>query len=220
HFYPKINSKKVQVIHHGFDGDLFSTKISDQKKLAFLANYGLGNSQFLLYVGAIQPRKNLNTLVEAFVSLKKSGKYPELKLVLAGAPAWKAEETFAVIENSAYSKDIILTGGVSFSDLVKFYQYAETFIFPSLYEGFGIPILEAFACGTPVICANNSSLPEVAGEAALYFESGNSMELSEKIVRILGNEKEKEQLIERGFIQLGKFSWEKCARETLNFIKS
>ena len=219
-FYPKISAEKIQVIRHGFDSELFSKKISAEEQEKFRAKYKLTDTPYLLYVGAIQPRKNLIALVDAFVKLKESGAYPALKLVLAGAPAWKAEETLEAIEASAYSKEIILTGGVDFSDLMKFYQCAEIFIFPSLYEGFGIPILEAFASRVPVICANNSSLPEVAGEAALYFKSGDTGDLSEKIIKILENDSEKKRLIENGLVQLRKFSWEKCAKETLDFIKT
>jgi glycosyltransferase involved in cell wall biosynthesis len=207
------------VIHHGFDAELFSQKIDKETQKRFRAKYLIDDAPYLLYVGAIQPRKNLVTLIEAFGKLKETGNYPKLKLVLAGAPAWQAEGTLEAVQNSHYSKEIILTGRVSFSDLAKFYQCADVFIFPSLYEGFGIPILESFASGTPVICANNSSLPEVAGNAALYFTSGDVAELETKIKEILENAPLKENLIKKGYLRLEEFSWEKCAEESLEFIK-
>lgn len=219
-FYPEVNTEKIKVIHHGFDNKLFSNKISTQEEKLFRARYELAGIKYLLYVGAIQPRKNLIALVRSFENLKKSGKYPQLKLVLAGAPAWQAGDLLEAIQNSSFSGEIILTGRVSFSDLVKFYCYAEIFVFPSLYEGFGIPILEAFACGTPVICADNSSLPEVAGDAALYFTSNDVSALSEQVIAILEDRELRESLIEKGFSQLQKFSWEKCAKESLEFIKN
>ena len=97
---------------------------------------------------------------------------------------------------------------------------AELFCFPSFYEGFGIPILEAFISRVPVICANNSSLPEVAGKAALYFEPKNVSELTDQIKKILDNPEIRDAMISRGLAQAGKFSWERCARETLEYLKS
>ena len=219
-FYPKIDPQKICVIYHGFDAELFFRKIDGEVQRRFRAKYLIDDAPYLLYVGAIQPRKNLITLIEAFGKLKATGNYPKLKLVLAGAPAWQAESTLEAVQNSHYSKEIVLTGRVSFSDLAKFYRCAKMFIFPSLYEGFGIPILESFASGTPVICANNSSLPEVAGDSALYFTSGDVAELEAKIKEILENAPLRESLIKKGYLQLEKFSWEKCAEETLEFIKS
>ncbi len=211
HFYPNVDTKKIRVIYHGFDGNLFlKNGFNDKKK----------TSPYLLYVGAIQPRKNLITLIDAFGEIKTKNKYPDLKLILAGEVAWQAEETLAAVQNSHFSKDIILTGRVDFSALARLYRCAEIFIFPSLYEGFGIPVLEAFSSGVPVICANNSSLPEVAGDSALYFDGKNVADLTRKIISILENDDLKKNLIEKGFVQLRKFSWEKCAKETLDFIKN
>jgi glycosyltransferase involved in cell wall biosynthesis len=211
YFYPNVDVKKIQVIYHGFDGNLFLKNNVDNKNK---------NAPYLLYVGAIQPRKNLITLIKAFEEIKIKTEHSDLKLILAGGMAWKAEETLAAVQNSSFSKDIILTGRVDFSALAKLYQYAEVFIFPSLYEGFGIPILEAFASGVPVVCANNSSLSEVAGDAALYFCGNDTVDLAEKILIVLKNDELKKELVRKGFAQLQKFSWKKCAQETLDFIKS
>jgi alpha-1,3-rhamnosyl/mannosyltransferase len=109
---------------------------------------------------------------------------------------------------------------VSFADLGVLYRGASVFAFPSLYEGFGLPILEAFASKIPVVCSHNSSLPEVAGDAALYFENNNAANLAQKIKQILENPELKNSLIQKGLTQLEKFSWEKCAKETLEFLKS
>ena len=131
-----------------------------------------------------------------------------------------AEDILENIKKSKFSRDIILAGQVGFGDLSKIYQGASAFVFPSLYEGFGIPILEAFASQIPVVCANNSSLPEVAGDAALYFENDNAEDLANQIEKILASEETKKDLVAKGLLQLQKFSWEKCARETLNYLKS
>jgi len=172
-----------------------------------------------LYVGAIQPRKNLTILIDAFEKIKKDNSFDNLKLVLVGKPAWMSEKILKVINDSKYKKDIILAGQSGFKDLGKIYQGASAFVFSSRYEGFGIPILEAFASEVPVICAKNSSLPEVAGGAALYFEDNNYQDLSNQIKKILNNKELKKDIVDKGLKQLEKFSWERCAQETLEYIK-
>jgi glycosyltransferase involved in cell wall biosynthesis len=215
-FYPGVSAGKIKVIHHGFDTQLFSGNISQEESYKILKTYNLQPNSYLLYVGAIQPRKNLIVLIEAFEEIKKS--YPELKLVLAGAPAWNFKETLARIKSSIYAKDIIVTGKVPFESLAVFYRNASAFIFPSIYEGFGIPVLEAMASGTPTIIANNSSLPEVGGKAVLYFNASSSQELAACVARVLSDEALRAQMIAEGLLQVQKFAWEKCAQETLEFI--
>lgn len=213
-FYPEIPAEKITVVHHGFDAQLFQKNMPEAQKV--LASYGLESKKYLLYVGAIQPRKNLETLLDAFEKLKEGGS--DLKLVLAGEKAWLWEGVTAKIARSPFGHDIVLTGAVPFAQLPALYQNAGVFVFPSLYEGFGIPLLEAFASGTPVVAAGNSSLPEVGGEAALYFQAEDSAELAEKIGQVLGDESLRAGLIEKGSKRLAEFSWEKCAQETLAVI--
>lgn len=219
-FYPKIREDKIKVIYHGFDSNIFGKKYNKEEIKEANTRYKIPDTRYLLYVGAIQPRKNLILLVEAFERLKENKNNSDFRLVLVGKPAWMSEEILESINKSAFKKDIILAGQAGFKDLGKIYQGASAFVFPSRYEGFGIPILEAFASEVPVICAKNSSLPEVAGEAALYFEDNNSQDLSNQIEKILDNEELKKDLAKKGLYQLQKFSWEKCAEETLDYIKS
>lgn len=228
-FYPKVSEEKIKVIYHGFDAEVFksiclhSTNQDNDLMNKFtnkiLKNYNLQLTTYLLYVGAIQPRKNLKVLISAF-EIFKNETGSKIKLVLASEQAWDWKETIKAIEASLFREDIILTGKLNFEQLAILYQNALLFVLPSLYEGFGIPILEAMASGVPIISANNSSLPEVGGEAVEYFDESNSNELAEKIEKILGNKKLQETMIKRGSRQLQKFSWEKCASETLEYLKN
>jgi glycosyltransferase involved in cell wall biosynthesis len=219
-FYPDIEEKKIRVIYHGFSQDVYGKKYSKEEISSVNSKNNIPSARYLLYVGAIQPRKNILVLVEAFEELKKKYSNNDLKLVLVGEPAWMSDNIFKRIKNSSVKKDIVLTGQVGFEDLSRIYQGASIFIFPSLYEGFGIPILEAFASEVPVICPSNSSFPEVAGEAAFYFEDNDSYDLAIKIQKVLADEEQKKDLIAGGLLQLKNFSWEKCAQETLNYLKS
>lgn len=217
-FYPHIASDKIQVIYHGFDAELYQKErdvmLEDEAKKR------LGISQdYILYSGAIQPRKNLLTLISAFELFKqKTGM--KTQLVLAGGQAWMWEKIVAKAQASPFKKDIIMSGRLKFDDLGRLMQGAAVYVFPSFYEGFGIPVLEALASKVPTIIANNSSLPEVAGTAALNFAADDARELSEKIELLLTDEKLRQDLIAKGLEQIQKFSWEKCARETLDYLKS
>lgn len=217
-FYPKISPEKITVIHHGFDRELFEKEITSQQVELVLGAYNLTPHSYLLYVGAIQPRKDLITLISAFERIKKEN--TTLKLVLAGAPAWHAEGVLNAVEASPYKDDIIVTGTISFDKLPALYQNATAFIFPSLYEGFGIPVLEAMASGTPTILADNSSLLEVGQDAALYFKTSDVNDLSEKILKVMNDEEFRKQLVRKGKAHSGNFSWNKCAASTLdNLLK-
>jgi glycosyltransferase involved in cell wall biosynthesis len=222
-FFPRVSEEKIKVIHHGFDSDLFDKRVDKNASNQVLSKFKIPwsdrqNSKFILYVGAIQPRKNILTLVKAFEKI--SPKYPDLKLVIVGKKAWMWEETANYMKKSELRERIVLTGSVPFSSLPIFYQNAAVFVFPSLYEGFGIPLLEAFASGTPVITAKNSSLLEIGDGAALFFETKNDLDLSEKIELVLDDQTVREDMIENGYKKAKNFSWEKCAQQTLDFLKS
>ena len=217
-FYPNIKEEKIKVIYHGFDPELFQKKIADKEKNKIYTRYQILNTKYILYVGALQPRKNLEVLIDAFEKIKKNN--PELKLVLAGEKAWMWDKIMNKIGSSKYKADVIVTGTISFNDIISLYRNASVFVFPSLYEGFGIPILEAFASEVPVISSNNSSLTEIGEDAPLYFNEKSSDDLAEKIEKVMENENIRRDLIERGKERVGEFSWDKCARETIEFIKS
>lgn len=216
-FFPKIKEEKIKVIYHGFDPELFQKEISEEKRKEVNVRYGIQNAKYILYAGALQPRKNLKVLIEAFELLKKDN--PKLKLVLAGGQAWMWKEIFSQASNSRFKDDIVITGTISFQDLAVLYRSASLFVFPSLYEGFGIPLLEAFASGIPIISAKNSSLLEVGKDAALYFESSSPEDLKNKMNDLLKDDEARKNMVARGKEIAKNFSWEKCAKETLEFIK-
>ncbi|MEF3692047.1 MAG: glycosyltransferase family 1 protein [Candidatus Moraniibacteriota bacterium] len=216
-FYPKIKPEKIKVIYHGFDAELFQKNYPEESEKAVLERYALESKKYFLYVGAIQPRKNLPVLIRAF-EMYKEEQGGDYKLVLAGGRAWCWEETLNLVKKSPWQKEIVLTDKIPFEDLAILYRHARLFVFPSLYEGFGIPVLEAFASRVPVVVAKNSSLTEVGGEAAEYFQSDQPSDLKEKISGLLENEELQKELVTKGESQLRKFSWEKCAQETWNYL--
>lgn len=217
-FFPTLLESRIRVIHHGFDGEFFGVRVSQEAISQKLKTCNLKPGSYILYVGALQPRKNLIRLMQAFEEMKK--RVPETKLVLAGEEAWLAEDIIDHWEGTPVRDDIVRTGRVSFEDLRILYQGARVFAFPSLYEGFGLPILEAFASGVPVLTADNSSLSEVAGDGALYCQADDVADMAAKLERLWQDETLRAELVRKGEEQLKQFSWDKCARETLDYILS
>ncbi len=169
---------------------------------------------FVLYVGTLQPRKNVTTLIHAYSLFRERTSHPH-KLVLVGKPKYRFQPVLDAIEASRFRDDIVLTGFVPEANLPAYYNAADVFVFPSLYEGFGLPVLEAMACGTPVITTNVSSLPEVGGDAALLVDPMDREAMGDALERVLGSEEVARQMIHRGLDQAAKFSWDQTARETL-----
>ena len=171
--------------------------------------------RFVLYVGTIEPRKNLGTLIEAFARAHAPG----LSLVIAGRTGWLSESLFAKVRAMDLAKSVIFAGFVADGDLPALYSAAEAFAFPSLFEGFGLPVLEAMACGTPVICSDSSSLPEVAGDAALLAPPRDVDAWAESIVRLAGDSNLKSDLRARGLRRASRFSWSVAADEARAILR-
>jgi glycosyltransferase involved in cell wall biosynthesis len=179
---------------------------------------------YLLHVGTFEKRKNLSVLIEAFSQLV-SGQYPDLKLLLIGQPSPKkpiddSETIHQLILEKNLQDKVLLPGYVSDELLHFYYKHALIYVFPSRNEGFGIPVLEAFMYGLPVLIANNSCLPEIAGDAAISFDPDNIKDLKDTINELLTNHKLREEMAEKGTNRLKHFSWEKTAAELKVLFKA
>jgi glycosyltransferase involved in cell wall biosynthesis len=173
---------------------------------------GVGAAPFLLAVGVLEPRKNLNTLMDAFALLKRQQGVPDgLKLVLAGGRGWLVDGIFRHHAASPVRDDILFPGFVPDDLLPAVYSAAEVLAFPSLYEGFGLPILEAMACGTPVVCSNASCLPEVAEGAALMVEPTDTAGLADALGRVLADPALRADLVCKGRARARGYSWRAAA---------
>jgi len=206
--------EKIDVIYPGLDPELKPVTDAREKTTA-QARYGI-MPPYYLTIGTVQPRKNLIRLVQAFVESGVEG-----QLVLAGKVGWLAEPILTAIKRLE-AKDqgrILLPGFVADEDKAALLSGATALLFPSLYEGFGFPILEGQACGTPVLCANTSSLPEVAGNAALSLDPLDISGLAAGIQRISSDETLRRSLIDMGLVNIGSFSWEKAAAQTLRTLE-
>jgi glycosyltransferase involved in cell wall biosynthesis len=187
-----------------------------QEQAAVRSRYGL-DKDFLLFVGAITRRKNIRRLLAAFREVSKAR---DVVLILAGRPGYGAAEELAPIGELGLKDRVRLLGYVAEADLPALYSSAKLFLFPSLYEGFGIPVLEAMACGTPVVTSDCSSLPEVAGGAALLVDPSDIHAIAEAALRLLDDEPLRQDLAARGIERAKQFSWMRTARETLEIYKS
>ena len=161
----------------------------------------------------MQPRKNLIKLIQAFSRIRD--KINGIQLVIVGAEKWRSSSIHSLVYEQNLENDVIFTGYLTDDDLVALYNLARVFIYPSLYEGFGLPILEAMACGTPVICSNTSSMPEVAGEAAMYIDPNNEKDIALALLEIIQDDRLAHSLSSKGKLWVNEFSWAKTARETL-----
>jgi len=211
------NPDKITVIYPGYDNTVFQPTRDKEVIEAVKARHGIAGD-YILFVGTLQPRKNLARLIEAFSNLQ----YPisNIQLLISGKKGWLYEEIFRRVEELGLEERVVFTDYVPEGDLPALLSGARLFVFPSLYEGFGMPVLEAMACGTPVVCSNTSSLPEVAGDAALLVDPLDVGELAAALARVLDDAELRAELIQRGFEQAKGFSWEKCARETLDVLES
>jgi glycosyltransferase involved in cell wall biosynthesis len=182
-----------------------------------LKKYGI-NANYILTVGTIEPRKNHISLIKAFKELPSE--FRNYKLVIAGKYGWGCEEFIKYRTDNKLNERVIITGYVNDSDLVNIYNGAELFVYPSYYEGFGMPVIEAMRCGLPVITSKTSSMPEAAGPAAKYIDPYDYIDIKNNIIELLSEKKLREHMIRESIIQANKFNWNVSATTLMNLITS
>ncbi len=193
--------------------------IHDWERLAMVrARYETGEG-YILCVGNLQPRKNLKTLIDAYIRLRR-GDVTRHRLVLVGRQAWLHDDIFAAARASGYADDLVFTGYVPQDDLVALYNAADLFVYPSIFEGFGLPPLEAMACGTPVVTSNTSALPETVGEAALTVDPLDADALARAMAMVLRHDAARARFAALGPRRASAFSWEATARIVLGVYRA
>jgi len=208
-----IDSNKIRVTQLGKSADFYPRSKAETQEL--LKKYNLKQGKYLLAVGTLEPRKNLTQVVSAYRNLP-SDLARQFPLVIVGVRGWKEAGLLTELEILLKEKKAFLLGYVPANDLPYLYSGARAFVFPSLYEGFGLPPLEAMACGTPIITSNTSSIPEVVGNAGLMAEIGDVDTMKSYIERVCEDEFECIQLSAAGIEQASKFSWQECAKQTFD----
>lgn len=217
-----VPPERIDVVYHGVDPMFHPLPAGEVA--SFRQRRGLPE-RFVLFVGTLEPRKNLVRLVEAFARIGGGGgavgDRPQLRarLVLAGGKGWLYDELFARVEALGLGEQVTFPGYVASDELPLWYNAATALAYPSIYEGFGLPVLEAQACGTPVLTSNVSSLPEAAGEAALMVDPYDVEALAAGLHRLLVDEPLRHELRERGLVHAGQFSWPRAAQETVRVYR-
>lgn len=214
-YYPQCDPDKIVVIHHGYNKERFyPLKKTDDRK--YQEKYG----QYILFVGRLEEKKNVLGMVKAYALLRKERSVTH-KLILAGRPKFGFDLVKAHIDKLPVDvkRDIIITGYVPDSDLPILMREADIFLFTTFFEGFGMPILEAFASGVPVVASNTTSIPEVAGRAAILVDPNKILDIASACSKIINQSHVRNKLIKDGLIRSHLFSWEKAGAETLNAIR-
>ncbi|MEH2214079.1 glycosyltransferase family 4 protein [Nostoc sp.] len=216
--YLEVDPKKVYVTP--LASRYYSNYLSEEiaQGLEKQANYDF-SKPYLLFVSTIEPRKNINTIITAFNFLKEKYKI-EHQLILIGKKGWNYEPIFAAIENSPWASQIHHLNYLSNELVALFYSKADVFVYPSYYEGFGLPVLEAMTLGAPTISSNTSSIPEVAGDAAILIDPSDSVQLAEAILKVISDSQLRQELIIKGRERAKLFSWERTAKETLKAYRA
>lgn len=207
-----IDADKIEVVHHGVE-KIFRKVTCDTALTRVRIKYHLPE-KFMLFVGNLEPKKNLERLIDAYITLRKNTSITH-KLVIVGQEGWKFEGIFKKIREAGITGDILCTGYADRNDLPAIYSMAALFVFPSLYEGFGLPVLEAMACGTPVLIADRGALPEIAGTGFPRVDPLSVQDISAKIYGYLTNENLLQSCAQYGIERARLFSWEKAAGKTL-----
>lgn len=213
-----VDESKIEIVYNGVDYEKFNKYYTEDIKLIVRNKYNLPQN-YILYMGTLEPRKNIDSIIEAFALIKKQKDFDNIKLVIAGKKGWLFEDIFNLVDKLNLKDHVIFTDYVDETDKPIIYNMAKLFVFPSLYEGFGIPVLEAMASSVPVIASNVSSLPEVAGNAAILVNPKDIEGIAKNIIKILSDDDLKNELVRKGHIQAQKFTWEASAEKLYNIYK-
>lgn len=211
--FTDLNEKKIAVIYHGIHDQY--KKECDQKKLDQVRNKYSLPDKFLLFVGNIEPKKNISKIIEAF-NILKQGHNIKHGLVIAGQFGWKYSSVLNSYKKSIWQSEIQFIKYVDQDDLPSLYSLADVFVFPSLHEGFGLPVLESMACGCPVIVSDRGSLPEIAGNHCPVVNPYSPNQIAEKMLRIISDSDLRHSLIESGYGWVERFKWQSAAQKTLD----
>lgn len=207
-----VKANKIAVIYPGIRKISVNERVLNMNELN--KKFGI-EGDYILFVGTLQPRKNISKLIEAFSKLKKQN----LKLVIVGKKGWLYEDILNAPAKFGISEKVKFLDFVNDEDLPSLYKNALCFVLPSLYEGFGLPVLEAMQYGCPVLTSNVSSLPEAGGDGAIYFDPQNADDIAQKIEEVISNKNLREEMVKKGYNQVKKFSWKKTAKETLKVLE-
>lgn len=215
--YP-FASKKIEVVHHGYDYLSYRLNISDMFVRHVRRKYGI-DKKYILFLGTLKPSKNIENLLQAFSEIKKHSS--DYRLVIAGKKGWLFDSIFQNVKKLNLEKDVIFTGYIEEKDKPAIIAGSSMFILPSYWEGFGMDILNAMACGVLVIASKVASIPEVLGEAGIYIDPYDTKSISEGIMRVINMDgREYNRIVKKGLIQAQKFSWLKSAEMTLMVLKN
>jgi glycosyltransferase involved in cell wall biosynthesis len=214
----KLPPEKVVVTYNGVESSFTPRPSVPNEAEEVRRRFGVSRD-FLLAVGSLQPRKNMVRLIRAYARLRSEREDFKAQLVIVGRKLWLASKIFDEVKRQRWADDVILTGYVADEDLPRLYRAARAFVYPSLFEGFGLPPLEAMACGTPVVTSDVSSLPEVTGAAALLIDPTDERALANALIEIVNNESLRAELREKGVAQAKKFTWRDAAEKTLRLYQ-
>jgi len=219
--YTKVKKQKLNIISLGVDTDLFA-KVENRNVISKVRKRYSLPEKYILYVGNVKPHKNLTRLIEAFKIVLANGKDKVYLVIVGKKEGFLNRDTtlFSLLEGDKILKRrVYFTGFVQQEDLPALYSMARVFVFPSLYEGFGLPPLEAMACGCPCIVSNSSSIPEVCGNAALYVDPQDTDDLVTKIKKVLNDENQCIELVEKGYRRIMHFNWEETAKKHIKLFQ-
>lgn len=216
--YYHVDPSRIEVIYNGYDQNTYTpasvhTTIADA---LVLKQWDLMPRNYIFTIAPLEKKKNLPTLIDAFSIIKQS--FPDLQLVVTGKARLAKEEIMAKIGDSPHKNDIKYIGWTDEEQKIALLRNASLFAFPSFYEGFGLPVIEAQSCQVPVVAAQAASLPEIGGDGALYHEVASVEDLADKMVQVLSSPEREQDLIQKGLENIKRFSWEECARKTLKVL--